>query len=101
MANALTQADQGKRIDELGKNWQLRDEVTFDNVRKMATYVYGFQGRERMFSSGASEVLLDRSTSLLELGREVPMTEGLRTEITQRAEDMARSGQARDRLRLP
>ena len=93
MAKALAETDPSKRIDELGRNWKLRDEVTFDNVRKMATYIYDLQGKERLFTSGASEVLLGRSSFILELGREVPLTDGLRKEINDRTEEMARSGQ--------
>jgi Ca2+-transporting ATPase len=93
MAIALTEADPGKRIDQLRTSWKLMDEVSFDNERKMATYVYDLQGKERMFSSGASEVILDRSSSVRELGREVPLTDGLRKEIGERTEEMARSGQ--------
>ncbi|HEY3418942.1 MAG TPA: cation-transporting P-type ATPase [Methanomassiliicoccales archaeon] len=93
MAQALTEVDPSKRVEELSNRWNLVDEVTFDNLRKMATYIYDIQGRERMFSSGASEVLLGRSSYAMELGREVPLTDGLRKEITEKAEEMARSGQ--------
>jgi Ca2+-transporting ATPase len=93
MAKALTEVDAAAHVEDLRKNWRLVDEVTFDNVRKMATYIYDHQGKERMFSSGASEVLLSRSSLALELGREVPLTEGLRKEIAERTDEMARSGQ--------
>ena len=93
MAKALVDANPSGRLDDLGQKWVLKDEVTFDNVRKMATYVYELQGKDRMFSSGAPEILLGRSTSVLELGREVALTDGLRKEIGDKAEEMARSGQ--------
>jgi Ca2+-transporting ATPase len=93
MANALAQADPRKRIDQLRKDWKLVDEVTFDNVRKMASYVYELGGKRRLFSSGASEVLLEHSSFMLEQGREVPLTATLRRQIYDRTEEMARSGQ--------
>ena len=93
MANALAEADPRKRIDQLRKDWKIVDEVTFDNVRKMATYVYEMGGKRRLFSSGASEVLLEHSSFMLAQGREVPLTVALGKEIQDRTEEMARSGQ--------
>ena len=93
MANALAQADPRKRIGQLRKDWKLVDEVTFDNVRKMASYVYELGGKRRLFSSGASEVLLEHSSFMLAQGTEVPLTATLRRQVYDRTEEMARSGQ--------
>ncbi len=93
MAKALVEIGATDLLNVLSDDWKLRDEVTFDNVRKMASYIYNTGGKDRMFSSGASEVLLERSSFMLEFGREVPLTEGLRSKVSERTEEMARSGQ--------
>jgi Ca2+-transporting ATPase len=93
MAKAIAEVDPSNRIVELRKEWTLKDEVTFDNVRKMATYVYEYDMGQKMFSSGAPEVILARSSSVLESGSVMPLTDERRKSMTELAETMAKSGQ--------
>ena len=88
MAEAVLKATERGSAEMSG--WQLRDEISFDNARKMASYVMERSDMFHIFSSGAPEVVLARCSSY---GVGEPMTEEARAEILRQADQMADAGQ--------
>ncbi len=70
----------GLDVNEL-HNYVLADEFSFDNRTKMASYVYD-EGDERIiYSSGAPEVIMEKSSKILLEGREVEFTDSERSKV--------------------
>jgi Ca2+-transporting ATPase len=75
------------------KSWVLKDELSFDNKRKLASYVYQYGNSVCVLSSGAPENVLANSTKLLVKGEEVAFTDVTRKEVSSVIVEMARSGE--------
>lgn len=76
----------------LRRSYQLRDEFTFDNVRKMMSMVYSQDGSLYVAVKGAPEAVLDRSLSWWKDGAEIPLDENRRREILEAGSLMASDG---------
>ncbi len=95
MAQAiLEQIKQGKiDVQKLVKEWILKDELSFDNKRKLASYVYQYGSSLVVLSSGAPENILAKSTKILTKGKEAEITEASRQEVMESMVEMAQSGE--------
>ncbi len=80
-------------VQKLGEDWVLKDELSFDNKRKLASYVYQYGSSLVVLSSGAPENVLTRSAKLLLKGKEGALTDALRQEVTDTIVKMAQSGE--------
>ena len=70
----------GLDVNEL-RNYVLVDEFSFDNRTKMASYVYE-EGDERIiYSSGAPEAIMEKSSKILLEGREVEFSDSDRSKV--------------------
>ena len=83
----------GVNVQSLSKDWILKDELSFDVKRKLASYVYQFGNSQVALSSGAPEKILENSSKILLKGEETPITDTLRNEILDVTAQMARSGE--------
>ncbi|OPY34171.1 MAG: Copper-exporting P-type ATPase B [Methanomassiliicoccales archaeon PtaU1.Bin124] len=88
MAEAVLTAEGVSSPDLSG--WRLKDEISFDNVRKMASYDYETSGGEHLFSSGAPEVVLAKCSSI---GSGEEMTDLRMKDLLEQADQMADAGQ--------
>jgi Ca2+-transporting ATPase len=95
MAQAvLEQLRQGKiAVEKLREDWVLKDELSFDNKRKLASYVYQYGRLLVVMSSGAPENILAKSSKILLKGKEEAITDALRQEVTDYTVEMAQSGE--------
>ena len=64
-------------------------EVPFDSGRKMMTTVHEFDGSFMQFTKGGPDVILNRCTTAIINGNEVPMTEEIRSKIMAENKAMA------------
>ncbi|MGF3522281.1 MAG: cation-translocating P-type ATPase [Candidatus Bathyarchaeia archaeon] len=80
-------------LQKLQATWILKDEVSFDSKRKLASYVYQLGKSTVVLSSGAPEKVLANSEKILLQGQEVPITEELRRQVAGAIWDMAQRGQ--------
>jgi Ca2+-transporting ATPase len=95
MAQAiLEQLRQGEiDVQKLMEDWVLKDELSFDNKRKLASYVYQHGTSLIVLSSGAPESVLAKSTKTLLKGKEVTITDAKRQEMTGNMVKMAQAGE--------
>jgi Ca2+-transporting ATPase len=80
-------------IQDLSKEWVLKDELSFDVKRKLASYLYQFGSSQVVLSSGAPEKILEKSSKILLTGEEIPLTDTSRTEVLNAIAQMARLGE--------
>jgi len=80
-------------VQSVSRDWVLRDELSFDVKRKLASYVYQYGSSEIVLSSGAPEKILEKCSSILLRGEESPLTDALRSEVFEAISQMARSGE--------
>ena len=85
--------ENGSRIDKLQQTWVLKDELTFDSKRKLATYIYQNGSTLSLLSSGAPEILLENSRAMLIGDQEELLSDPMRTQMVTDILEMARSGQ--------
>jgi Ca2+-transporting ATPase len=95
MAQAILEQLRQIKIDvkKIGEDWVLKDELSFDNKRKLASYVYQHGSSRVVLSSGAPENVLAKSTKLLLKGKEEAITDAMRQEVTKHTVEMAQSGE--------
>jgi Ca2+-transporting ATPase len=95
MAQAiLEQTKQGEiDVQELRKDWVLKDELSFDNKRKLASYLYQHGSSPVVLSSGAPENILTKSIKILLKGKEVKITDASRQEVADTMVEMAQAGE--------
>ncbi|MCW4009981.1 MAG: cation-transporting P-type ATPase [Candidatus Bathyarchaeota archaeon] len=95
MAQAIleTVRESGFDIQKLTQTWVLKDEVSFDNKRKLASYIYQFGSGFILMSSGAPENILVNSTKILLQGQETELTDQIRAQAATAMVNLARSGQ--------
>jgi Ca2+-transporting ATPase len=91
---ALLRAAQEAGLDVVGlrRSLPLRDEFTFDNVRKMMSAVYDQGGQLWIVAKGAPEVVLARSTWQRTEAGEEPLSEAGRQVALEQAARMAAEG---------
>ncbi len=97
--NPMTQAilqnlkQDGLEVELLSKDWVLKDELSFDVKRKLASYIYQYGNSMVALSSGAPERILENADRILLKGEESPLTDALRNEVSLAIVKMARSGE--------
>ncbi len=77
----------------LSVGWMLKDALSFDVERKMASYVYQYGTSLVVLSSGAPEKVLAKSTRLLLEGNETSFTDEFRGSIFDIIGQMAQAGE--------
>jgi Ca2+-transporting ATPase len=95
MAQAIQEYLKQAKVDvqAFSRDWVLRDELSFDVKRKLASYVYQYGSSEIVLSSGAPEKVLEKCRRILLRGDESPLTDALRSEVLGAIAQMARSGE--------
>ncbi len=95
MAQAIleTVKENGADLQNLQQTWILKDELSFDNKRKLASYVYQMGSSFIVLSSGAPENVLVNSTKVLLEGKETDLTSDLLMQAGAAVSEMAKSGQ--------
>jgi Ca2+-transporting ATPase len=94
MSQAILERLSEERVDaqKLLENWILKDELSFDNKRKLASYIYQYGNSLCILSSGAPENVLVNSTRLLLGGKETELSAALKQEIEAAMIEMAQAG---------
>jgi Ca2+-transporting ATPase len=94
MAQAILERIKQEGIDQnITKDWVLKDELSFDVKRKLASYVYQYGNSLVVLSSGAPEKILANSTKILVKGEETPLNDTTRNEVNRVMAQMAQSGE--------
>ena len=99
LSNPMAQAilvqlrQSGTYAQALAKEWVLKDELSFDVNRKLASYIYQFGNSLVVLSSGAPEKILEKSTKILLKGEEAPLTDALKAEVAKVTAQMAHTGE--------
>ena len=95
MAQAIQQRLKQSGIDTqtLSKDWILKDELSFDVTRKLATYVYQYGSSQIALSSGAPEKILENSSRILLRGEETPLNDAIKVEVFSTIAQMAHAGE--------
>ena len=95
MAQAIMQRLEQDHIDlqALSKDWVLKDELSFDVKRKLASYVYQFGNSQIALSSGAPEKILQNSDRILLRGEEASLNDAIRVEVFSTIAQMAHTGE--------
>jgi P-type Ca2+ transporter type 2C len=88
-----TVRENGTDLLKLQQTWILKDELSFDNKRKLASYVYQLSNSFIILSSGAPENVLANSSKVLFQGQEAPLADESRRQIGSFILDMAKTGQ--------
>ena len=83
----------GVEIHANYEDWVLKDELSFDNKRKLASYVYEHGKSKVLMSSGAPENVLANSSNILFNGAEVILSDFIRKHVAESAISMAEAGQ--------
>ena len=94
MAQAILERLKQDGIDaqSITKEWVLKDELSFDVKRKLASYIYQYGNSVVVLSSGAPERVLANSTKILLKGEEAPLTDAIRNEVNRVMAQMATVG---------
>ena len=94
MSQAIWERLSEEKVDgqKLLENWILKDELSFDNKRKLASYIYQYGNSLCILSSGAPENVLANSTRLLLGGKEMELSAALKQEIEATMIEMAQAG---------
>ena len=95
MAQAIleTVRENGTDMQKLQQTWIFKEELGFDNKRKLASYVYQLGDSLVALSSGAPEIVLANSTKLLVQGQETELTNDTRKQVAKNISDMALAGE--------
>jgi Ca2+-transporting ATPase len=95
MAQAILERLKQDAVDvqQLTESWVLKDELSFDDKRKLASYVYQHGTSLVVLSSGAPENVLANSTRLLLKGEEAEFTDAAKKEVANAMDAMAQSGE--------
>jgi Ca2+-transporting ATPase len=75
------------------RNYVLTDEFSFDNRTKMASYVYDEGGKRIIYSSGAPETIVGKSSRILLKGKEVKFDESERRKVAEAIAKVASNGE--------
>jgi Ca2+-transporting ATPase len=99
LSNPMSQAilenlkNSGAEPSKLQENWRLKDELSFNSERKLASYLYEYEKSGIVLSSGAPENVLARSTRLLLNDAQTELSDESRKQVTESISAMAQSGQ--------
>jgi Ca2+-transporting ATPase len=95
MAQAILERlkQDGINAQKATEGWILKDELSFDVKRKLASYIYEFGNSKVVLTSGAPERILANSTKILLKGEEAPINDATRDEVNRVVQQMAQSGE--------
>jgi Ca2+-transporting ATPase len=95
MAQAILEQlkQDGIDLQSFTKDWILKEEVSFDVKRKMASYIYQYGNSLVVLTSGAPENLLANSNKILVKGEEAELTDTRKSEADRILLQMAQSGE--------
>ncbi|MCL4430333.1 MAG: cation-transporting P-type ATPase [Chloroflexi bacterium] len=95
MAQAILERFKQDKVDvsTLSDGWILKDELSFDVKRKLASYIYQYGNSQIALSSGAPEKILENSSRILLRGEESPLSDAQRGGVLGAIAQMARSGE--------
>jgi Ca2+-transporting ATPase len=95
MAQAILETirEKGIAVQNLPKDWVLKDELSFDVKRKLASYVYQHGNALVVLSSGAPENVLANSTKLFLKSEEVELADEARKAVARVISEMAEKGE--------
>ena len=95
MAQAIEERlkQDGVNAQVVSKDWVLKDELSFDVKRKLASYIYQYGNSQVVLSSGAPEKLLENSNRILLMGEEAELTDTKRIEVLSTVAQMAHAGE--------
>ncbi len=95
MAQAILEAvkENGVDLQRLQQTWVLKDELSFDSKRKLASYIYQVGNSFIVLSSGAPENVVANSSKLLLQGQETLITDEMQKQVATAVSEMARTGQ--------
>jgi Ca2+-transporting ATPase len=95
MAQAILERlrQNGTDAQTLAKDWVLKDELSFDVKRKLASFIYQYGNSLVVLSSGAPEKILENSTRVLLKGEEANLNDDTRNEASKVITQMAHSGE--------
>ena len=99
LSNPMSQAilerlkQDGVDANNVSSGWVLKDELSFDVKRKMASYIYQYGNSLVVLTSGAPERVLADSARILLRGEEAPLNDANRNEVTAALASMAQSGE--------
>jgi len=92
-AAMMTSAEKaGLDVNEL-RSYILTDEFSFDNRTKMASYVYELGNSRVIYTAGAPEAIIGKSSKILTKGKEVQLTDFDRAKITEAIAKVASNGE--------
>ncbi|HVP92206.1 MAG TPA: cation-transporting P-type ATPase [Acidobacteriota bacterium] len=83
----------GIDVKALQSNNVLRNEFSFDNKLKMASYIYEQNKNLYLFTSGAPEVAIEKSTSIWKDGKAAPFTEQEKRKVMDAVGEIANMGE--------
>lgn len=83
------------KVDLLQKKYQIKEKFIFDRDRKMESFVYQDQEDQELyvFSSGAPESIIDKSSMKLENGNEIDLLEAEKIKIKEIVSEIADKGE--------
>ena len=95
MAQAILERLKQDGVDAqaLSKGWVLKDELSFDVKRKLASYVYQYGNSAIALIQRCTRKSLENSTKILLRGEETPLTDELRAEVVRAIAQMAHAGE--------
>ncbi|MEM4449121.1 MAG: cation-transporting P-type ATPase [Fervidicoccaceae archaeon] len=82
----------GINVQEIQSSYTLRDEFSFDNTRKIASYIYEHDNNLYVFSSGAPEAVLERSVKIWKSHGELDLSAEDREKLGEIISEMASRG---------
>jgi P-type Ca2+ transporter type 2C len=88
-----TLRENGADLNKLQQTWILKNELTFDNTRKVASFIYQVGNSIIVLSSGAPENVLAHATKTLLQGQETDLTDKLRIQTATAVYNLAHGGQ--------
>jgi len=83
----------GLYVQALHNIYLLRNEFSFNNKLKMASYIYQYDKDLYLFTSGAPEAVIEKSTMILKNGKEEFFTEQDGEKATKAVADISSMGQ--------
>jgi Ca2+-transporting ATPase len=95
MGMAVFEAAQKVGIDAkaLQSSYVLRNEFSFDNKLKMASYIYEQNKDLYLFTSGAPEVVIEKSTAIWKNGKNTSFTEQEKMKVMDAVTEVANVGE--------
>jgi Ca2+-transporting ATPase len=92
-AALISSAEKGGLNTKDLSSYTLVDEFSFDNSTKMASYVYEWGDTKIIYSSGAPEAIIGKSTKILIKGKEVDFTSSERKKVAEAIAEVASNGE--------